>query len=43
VLVVIFALHQRVRPFNKFPEWELRRHPLEEGGESDLGLLRSAE
>jgi len=27
-LTVIFALHQRVRPFNKFLEWELRRYPL---------------
>ncbi|GAA1685584.1 hypothetical protein [Fodinicola feengrottensis] len=28
LLTVIFALHRRVRPFNKFLEWELRRHPL---------------
>ncbi len=27
-LEVIFALHQRVRPYNKFLQWELERHPL---------------
>ncbi|MET7516915.1 hypothetical protein ABZS88_26160 [Streptomyces sp. NPDC005480] len=27
-LEVVFALHQRVRPYNKFLHWELERHPL---------------
>jgi hypothetical protein len=27
-LTYIFALHQRIRPFNKYLTWELRNHPL---------------
>ncbi|MBC9726569.1 hypothetical protein [Streptomyces sp. TRM68367] len=27
-LEVLFALHRRVRPYNKFLRWELERHPL---------------
>lgn len=27
-LDVVFALHGRVRPYNKYLEWELREHPL---------------
>ena len=27
-LTALFALHRRVRPFNKFLGWELRREPL---------------
>jgi hypothetical protein len=29
VLRTIFALENRVRPYNKYLEWELRQHPLE--------------
>ncbi len=29
-LEVIFALHRRVRPYNKFLAWELERHPLDD-------------
>jgi nucleotidyltransferase-like protein len=29
VLRTIFALENRVRPYNKYLEWELRHHPLE--------------
>ncbi|MEU0527145.1 hypothetical protein [Streptomyces niveus] len=28
LLTVVFALHQRVRPYNKYLLWELRNHPL---------------
>ncbi|MFL5680854.1 MAG: hypothetical protein ACJ77B_09670 [Chloroflexota bacterium] len=28
LLTTIFAIHGRVRPFNKFLAWELREHPL---------------
>ncbi|QKV72383.1 hypothetical protein HUT13_25945 [Streptomyces harbinensis] len=28
VLEVLFALHQRVRPYNKYLRWELTRYPL---------------
>lgn len=28
LLIVIFGLEGRVRPFNKYLEWELRHHPL---------------
>ena len=31
LLAALFALHRRVRPFNKFLGWELRLEPL--GGE----------
>ncbi|MFF8959463.1 hypothetical protein [Streptomyces sp. NPDC014894] len=27
-LAYVFALHNRVRPYNKYLEWELRHHPL---------------
>jgi predicted nucleotidyltransferase len=27
-LVTLFALHERVRPYNKFLRWELEQHPL---------------
>jgi predicted nucleotidyltransferase len=27
-LTTLFALHERVRPFNKFLRWELEQHPL---------------
>lgn len=27
-LTYLFALHQRIRPFNKYLTWELRNHPL---------------
>ncbi|MCF6470749.1 hypothetical protein FAF44_20475 [Nonomuraea sp. MG754425] len=27
-LTYVFALHGRVRPYHKYVEWELRRHPL---------------
>jgi hypothetical protein len=35
-LTAIFALEGRVRPYNKFLEWELRRHPLEDWPADDL-------
>lgn len=28
LLTAIFALEQRIRPFNKYLEWEVREHPL---------------
>lgn len=28
LLTVVFALHQRVRPYNKYLLWELQNHPL---------------
>jgi hypothetical protein len=28
VLTLLFALHERVRPFNKYLRWELEQHPL---------------
>lgn len=30
-LPVVFALHHRVRPYNKYLRWELEHHPLEGG------------
>ena len=27
-LMVVFALHQRVRPYNKYLAWEVTHHPL---------------
>ncbi|WP_237773160.1 hypothetical protein [Streptomyces luteocolor] len=39
-LEVVFALHQRVRPYNKFLQWELDRHPLNDGWST--GQLLSA-
>jgi hypothetical protein len=27
-LIALFAMHERVRPFNKFLRWELEQHPL---------------
>jgi len=35
-LRTIFALAGRVRPYNKYLEWELRRHPLEDWNADDL-------
>lgn len=32
LLTTIFALHGRVRPFNKYLRWELERHPLGPAG-----------
>ena len=29
-LTALFALHERVRPYNKYLRWELERYPLEE-------------
>ncbi len=37
-LTVIFALHRRVRPYNKYLRWELEHFPLE-GPEWDTGPL----
>jgi hypothetical protein len=28
LLTTMFALHRRVRPYNKYLGWELRQHPL---------------
>jgi hypothetical protein len=35
-LRTIFALEGRVRPYNKYLEWELRHHPLEDWDADDL-------
>jgi hypothetical protein len=35
-LRTIFALENRVRPYNKYLEWELRHHPLEEWTADEL-------
>ena len=35
-LRTIFALAGRVRPYNKYLEWELRRHPLDDWNADDL-------
>jgi len=35
-LRTIFALADRVRPYNKYLEWELRHHPLEDWNADDL-------
>jgi predicted nucleotidyltransferase len=35
-LRTIFALENRVRPYNKYLEWELRHHPLEDWTADDL-------
>jgi hypothetical protein len=37
-LQFVFNVHGRVRPFNKWLEWELQRHPLPV--DVDLALLR---
>jgi predicted nucleotidyltransferase len=39
LLTAIFALEGRVRPFNKYLEWELREHPLAEDAWSAERLL----
>jgi predicted nucleotidyltransferase len=39
VLTSLFALHERVRPYNKYLEWELERFPLGSGGWSAERLL----
>ena len=36
-LEFVFALHGRLRPYNKWLEWEIREHPLPV--EIDLGRL----
>ncbi|HEV7627663.1 MAG TPA: hypothetical protein VGO89_14305 [Streptomyces sp.] len=44
-LACVFALHERVRPYNKYLSWELRRYPLSRPEwEHDhlLGLLEQA-
>jgi hypothetical protein len=35
-LRTIFALEDRVRPYNKYLEWELRHHPLEDWSADEL-------
>ena len=35
-LRTIFALESRVRPYNKYLEWELRHHPLEDWSADEL-------
>ena len=35
-LRTIFALENRVRPYNKYLEWELRRHPLDDWTADEL-------
>lgn len=35
-LRTIFALENRIRPYNKYLEWELRRHPLDGWDADDL-------
>lgn len=37
-LLTLFALHERVRPYNKFLRWELEQHPLP-GDEWSAGRL----
>jgi predicted nucleotidyltransferase len=37
-LVTLFALHERVRPYNKYLRWELEQHPLP-GDEWSAGRL----
>ncbi|GAA4202705.1 hypothetical protein [Actinocatenispora rupis] len=42
VLPVVFALHHRVRPYNKYLRWELARRPLDGGwidGDTLVGLV----
>jgi predicted nucleotidyltransferase len=39
LLTAIFALEGRVRPFNKYLEWELREHPLADGAWAAARLL----
>jgi hypothetical protein len=38
-LRTLFALGNRVRPYNKYLEWELRHHPLDGWGAAELLLL----
>ena len=38
-LTAVFALEERVRPFNKYLEWELTQHPLNEPVWSSANLL----
>ncbi|MEV4343068.1 hypothetical protein AB0J83_01115 [Actinoplanes sp. NPDC049596] len=42
LLDVIFTLEGRVRPYNKYLPWELRRHPLEHWPAEELLLLLTA-
>jgi hypothetical protein len=37
-LEAIFALHHRIRPYNRYLAWELERHPLSEEGVGDSWL-----
>ena len=37
-LEAIFALHHRIRPYNRYLTWELERHPLSEEGVDDSWL-----
>ncbi|MHC3467499.1 hypothetical protein ACYF6T_02180 [Streptomyces sp. 7R007] len=39
---VLFALHRRVRPYNKYLRWELERRPLGDGDEWSVGWLLPA-
>ncbi|MGW7541533.1 hypothetical protein ACWGKQ_10510 [Streptomyces sp. NPDC054770] len=41
LLELLFALHRRPRPYNKYLEWELARHPLP-GWDTDV-LLRAVD
>jgi hypothetical protein len=38
-LVTLFALHERVRPYNKYLRWELEQHPLPDAQWSAARLL----
>jgi predicted nucleotidyltransferase len=38
-LVTLFAIHERVRPYNKYLRWELEEHPLPGGEWSAARLL----
>jgi len=42
LLTTLFAIHGRVRPFNKFLGWELEHHPLPEGWTASRLLPRLA-
>ena len=41
MLDVLFGLHGRLRPFHKYLEWELKKHPLEKLTLAAEDLLRS--
>ncbi|MET9293302.1 hypothetical protein [Streptomyces sp. NPDC003077] len=42
-LTYVFALHERVRPYNKYLSWELRHHPLDRPEWSHDRLMASLE